>query len=1192
MFLRHLIARSLVLLVGLFLGPITVTAQTSISTGSISGLVSDPNGAAVSGAQVTITDKGTGQTIHVVTTSVGVYSSGALNPGDYEIHVAVPGFSTAEIALTVQVGVTTAGNAVLQVGQVSTVVKVTAEAAELNLQQATVQGVLTAGQIDSLPIDGRNFLSLAQLEPGVQIQDGSNFDPTKVGFSSISFGGRFGRSARIEVNGVDVSDETVGTTTEDIPASAIQEFQTQQSSLDLSTELTSSGGVNVITKSGTSKLHGEAFGLFRDSSVSAKLPAPQAFPTTFQRQNYGGDFGGPIPYVPELLHGKMFYFLDAEYLRQALVSGVPVAAPFEQFSGGAPLPFRETTTTDRIDYAGPHGLRMFYNFSYFRNTVNSAYGQVSYQIFANKDQTRQHIGGADFNTGNFTHSIRFSYLKFANTLVDAVRGSDLPLANFPATISIGTLFTGVNRLAPQTTIQSNHQAKYDGTWIHRNHIVRYGLDYNYIQRALDTPAYSTPNISTSLTSVSEAAAAANCPSGPFDPSSGEVSNPLCYPINQALIGNGQGYIAEQKHFGLASGGFPPNNRLGVYLGDTWVVGRGLTLTLGARYNHETNVVDSDLPGLPAVSAVQPGYRGAIGNPVQNDNLEVGPVAGVVWDPARHGKTVIRAGAGVYYSNVLAAGNDRRYRLPEGQILQFPAVCSSGSASPIVFGPAGSLANQAVTIDQFFGNRGPSICRESISQAAANLVSFQQAFQASSSAPGANPLYFPSQVARGVALRTGFLDPNFKAQRSYEMNLGFQHQFRPGVVLSVDYLRNIDTHILLGTDANHAGDVRFFNQTAALAAISATNSRFGCGSGTNAASTNCAIAAGATIASYASAGLDSPSDLGVGQCDISRGFSCAFPGQNPAAGAFPLEQPIGRAVYNALDVKLESRWSHPFPGFRSISLQPSYSLSRFTDQSSVGGSSAVAGDTDHAGSAIDNRNPLAFSGPSALDRTHQISFGALFEVPFGLRLSTIGHFDSPLASSLIVPTAGLSGEIFRSDFTGSGATGNLLPGTHVGNFDRGINAAQLNSVLASYNSATANNPTPAGQLLIQNGLFTASQLKALGGGAPALPLAPAGNPDLSWLRTMDLKLGWYRRITERFTVEPSVSFYNLFNFANFDPTISPLSGTLSGSACTLNGTVRHNAAARYNCPADRIGLGTGTFGLGAPRQTEFDLHLTF
>src|SRR5260370_34762299 len=128
----------------------------------------------------------------------------------------------------------------MALGQASQVVEVTASAVAVNPDQAMVQGVLTAQQIDTLPINGRNFLDLAQLEPGVQIQDGTNFDPTKVGYSSISFGGRFGRTARVSVDGLDVSDETVGTTTEDIPSSAIQEFQISQSNLDLSNDLTSS----------------------------------------------------------------------------------------------------------------------------------------------------------------------------------------------------------------------------------------------------------------------------------------------------------------------------------------------------------------------------------------------------------------------------------------------------------------------------------------------------------------------------------------------------------------------------------------------------------------------------------------------------------------------------------------------------------------------------------------------------------------------------------------------------------------------------------------------------------------------------------------------------------------------------------------------------------------------------------------
>jgi len=230
--------------------PTHVLAQTTISTGSILGTVTDPTGAVVPGANVTISNKATGQSRSLATTGAGTYNSGPLQPGEYTLRIEAKGFQTYETGVTVQVGVTSSGDVRLSVGRENTVVEVQAAAVLVNTAQATIQGVITADQIKALPINGRNFLDLAQLEPGVQIQDGANFDPTKNGFSSISFSGRFGRTARIEVDGLDISDETVGTTTQNIPASGIQEFQVESSSLDLSTELTSSGAVNVSTKSG------------------------------------------------------------------------------------------------------------------------------------------------------------------------------------------------------------------------------------------------------------------------------------------------------------------------------------------------------------------------------------------------------------------------------------------------------------------------------------------------------------------------------------------------------------------------------------------------------------------------------------------------------------------------------------------------------------------------------------------------------------------------------------------------------------------------------------------------------------------------------------------------------------------------------------------------------------------------------
>ena len=205
------------------------------------------------------------------------------------------GFSQIETPVTVLVGNTATVNAKLQIGQESQVIDVQADAVRVNTEQATVQGVLSAEQIENLPVNGRNFLDLAQLEPGVQIQDGQGFDPTKAGYSSISFGGRFGRTARIEVDGVDVSDETVGTTTMDIPASGIEEFQLSQSSLDLSNELTSSGAVNVTTRPALTRSTARR----SDCSATARWPRLCQLQRDwrlrpFQRSQFGGRIGGPI----------------------------------------------------------------------------------------------------------------------------------------------------------------------------------------------------------------------------------------------------------------------------------------------------------------------------------------------------------------------------------------------------------------------------------------------------------------------------------------------------------------------------------------------------------------------------------------------------------------------------------------------------------------------------------------------------------------------------------------------------------------------------------------------------------------------------------------------------------------------------------------------------------------------------------
>src|SRR5689334_21386766 len=419
----------LLALAGIVLFSFPLLAQTTVGTGSIVGTVTDPSGAVLRDARVAITNTATGQVISTATNSSGAYNSGALVPGSYKVQITAKGFSSVSLPVTVQVGNTSTANAKLQIGQETQVVEVQAGTEQVNTQQATVQGVLNAQQIENLPVNGRNFLDLAQLEPGVQIQDGQNFDPTKAGYSSISFGGRFGRTARINVDGIDVSDETVGTTTQDIPASAISEFQLAQSNLDISTDLTSSGAVNVITKSGTNTPHGEAFGYFRDSSMAANLPTPPGFKAPFQRSQFGGRFGGPI------IKDKLFFFLDAERTKQDSQAPVVISDPLSGFSGTFGQPFRETSTLAKADYQLGKA-RLFYRYTYFQNSLAATFG-LGFSVYDNKDITRNHVLGADVMTGSFSHSIRYSYLKFQNQIVDATTGSkSLPLANLGVELRI------------------------------------------------------------------------------------------------------------------------------------------------------------------------------------------------------------------------------------------------------------------------------------------------------------------------------------------------------------------------------------------------------------------------------------------------------------------------------------------------------------------------------------------------------------------------------------------------------------------------------------------------------------------------------------------------------------------------------------------------------------------------------------
>jgi hypothetical protein len=345
------------------------------------------------------------------------------------------------------------------------------------------------------------------------------------------------------------------------------------------------------------------------------------------------------------------------------------------------------------------------------------------------------------------------------------------------------------------------------------------------------------------------------------------------------------------------------------------------------------------------------------------------------------------------------------------------------------------------------------------------------------------------------------------------------------------------------------------------------------------------------------------DSGYQLCPTGPCPAAAFPGISTAVGPNEMLFPIGRSVYNGLQMGLKQDLSNPVRGIKHANLQVSYSLSRYI---------ATARDNDFSTAATDFVNPTHYIGPTGLDRTHQLSFGGYADLPAGFQVGFAGHFDSPLASNVTLPVTGAPGGIFQTDITGDGTgdgalannrgIGDLLPGTNVGGFGRSFGVSGLNQAINHFNTTMVGQPTPAGQALISNNLFTLSQLQALGGviggttpggGLAYGPLqpAPAGAIGQAWLRTFDLSMNWSYKIKERVQIRPGVSFFNVFNFSNFDGPAVPFGNILNGQVGSPNGTtsaLEHGAAGNFL----RLGLGSGVNALGAPRALEFQLKLIF
>lgn len=1194
--------------------------QTTVSQGSIQGTVTDQTNAVVPGANITITSLSTGQTVNVKTTSAGTYNSGGLPVGDYQLRVQAKGFKTTQLSVSVQIAVTSSGNVKLEIGQETTTIDVQAATVTVNTEQSAVQGVLNGEQIDNMPVNGRSFLDLAQLEPGVQMQDGANFDPTKVGYNSVSINGDFGRTPRIEVDGLDISDETVGTTTQNIALSSIQEFNIGRSSFDISSEITGTGTINVATRSGTNTLHGEAFYQFRDYRAGfADLPGDVS--SQFQRNQFGGRLGGAI------IKNKLFFFIDSERLKQDSSDAVVVGAPFQFLTQGIDSPFRSSQASGKLDWQATKNIHVFYKFAYDWNSSTSS-ASTGFSYYENRDYAPSHAIGIDINQGNWSHSIRLGYLKFRNGIIGDTNSQPLSINPFPLTeiqFNDTSLDTGPNYLAPQQTYQSNKQVKYDASRVWGAHIIRFGATVNGIATGgLASFNGLAPELNSyvnfALLPVGQVQTtpfySCNLATNPAVPFSGCDPNIADYPFAGGYLGNGQGFSTELPAFGFPAGGLF-DTRFEAYVGDSWKIKPNLTVNYGLRYLRDTGRTDSDLAPIPCSSTTLITCTGdllnqwgpGLGNRVRQPNLNFAPQVGFAWDPKGDGKTAIRGGGGLYYENNIFnnVSYDRSDKLATGLFNQTPYLnCQPGAApGSLAFAlPApGGVQNAVTSVDGYdlatqvcFAPLGPSsINAEGAAKAVTDLQNEYIAETAAVGAAGQNPNFV------GNTLELGFpYYPNFRTARSYQMNIGIQRQLTKGGVLTVDYLRNIGLHFQMGVDVNHAGDSRYLEMNAALNAINSTLAANtpGCQAASTAAQAQAAIACyiandpTASINDFANNGLDSSyvyyGGYSAQYFGLTPDTGAAFAGINPNVGSMFMNYPMGHSIYSGLQSEYRQQRSNPFRGVSNMDLQVNYTLSRFD---STGGN-----DQHFTPNAWDFRNPTAFFGPTLEDRTHQFKFGATFDFAHrGPRLSFIGGIASPQPTNLTVPVQGTVGEIFRSDLTGDGTTGDFIDSAatgigHPGTFMRSVTPHNLAAALTNFNNTVAGTLTPAGKTLVSAGLFTQAQLVELGAVVPSIQLPPANNAGNGYYKDVDTVFSWPFKLREKLTILPSVSFFNMFNFVNYGALgQASVTDSLTGGDGSVNGTV---AGSNASSNTVRIGRGTGVFAVGAPRETEFGLRFDF
>jgi hypothetical protein len=597
--------------------PAVALAQETINQATIAGRVLDAQGGAVPGAQVSVRQIDTNVTVEATTDENGRFRFPYLRIGRYELTARLPGFREHARTLTLSAGSAFDVSIVLEVAGINVEMTIVDDSQHLETARSQIVGTVPQSEVRTLPMNGRNFLDLALLVPGVSPTNTNNTqlfaETSAVPGQGLSIASQRNLSNSFIVDGVSANDDAAGLSGIAFGVDAIEQFQVVTGGGQAELGRALGGYVNVVTRSGTNALHGTLYGFFRDDALNGKN-ALTGRKLPMDQQQFGTSLGGPVR------QNRTFYFTNAE--RKLL----------DQTGVVSITPQNAAIINARLTQVGYQGLPV--TTGIYPNPVHStnALGKIDHQ-FSGADQL----------------SVRYALYQVDSDNARGVGSLNAPsgstgLDNIDQSVAIGNVWSISSNTVNETRVQIAHgdlqaySTDQIGPQVSISGVATFGTFSSSPTRRENTLYQAVSNVSHHAGSHALRAG--------LDFLYNDDTITFLRTFRGSYAFSSLGNFLTGNYSGFAQTFGDPvvnqkNPNLGMYVQDEWRAGSRLTLNAGVRY---------DLQLLETINT---------------DTNNVSPRAGFVWTPTASQDLLVRGSAGVFFDRVplravanalLSAGN--------------------------------------------------------------------------------------------------------------------------------------------------------------------------------------------------------------------------------------------------------------------------------------------------------------------------------------------------------------------------------------------------------------------------------------------------------------------------------------------------------------------------------------------------------